>query len=369
MSADATLKTTPLHAEHVRLGGKMIGFGGWDMPVQYAGIIAEHHAVRTALGVFDISHMGQFFARGNGATAWLNRMLTNNVEKLAIGGGQYTLMLNERGGVIDDLIIYRICDHEWLLVVNAAKIDEDFEWLSAHLDKGVILENRSDSHAGLAVQGPRAAAWFDAFVAGKCVAPTRNAIVRLELDGVPLYIARTGYTGEDGFEIFCPSASAVKLFNDVLTTGTAFGIQPCGLGARDTLRMEMCYPLNGNDLSPDHTPIEAGLGFFVDLNKPDFTGRAVLAEQKASGPARKLVAFKMVGATPPPRSHYGVWHEGAQIGETCSGGLSPTLGCGIGLAYLPASVTPGTAIEIDIRGRRFPAVVEKKPLHRGGSAG
>ena len=186
---------------------------------------------------------------------------------------------------------------------------------------------------------------------------------------MPLYIARTGYTGEDGFEIFCPSASAVKLFNDVLTTGTAFGIQPCGLGARDTLRMEMCYPLNGNDLSPDHTPIEAGLGFFVDLNKPDFTGRAVLAEQKSNGPARKLVAFKMVGATPPPRSHYGVWHEGAQIGETCSGGLSPTLGCGIGLAYLPASITPGTAIEIDIRGRRFPAVVEKKPLHRGGSAG
>ena len=335
------------------------------MPVQFSGIVDEHQAVRTTLGVFDISHMGQFFVRGPGAAGWLNRMLTNNTERLAIGQGQYTLMLNERGGVIDDLIIYRICDDDWLLVVNAAKIDEDFEWLGSHLVHGVTLENRSDEYAGLAVQGPQAAAWFDVFVGGKSGAPTRNHIVRLEIDGVPILIARTGYTGEDGFELFGPSENAVKLLGDVLSTGAAFGIKPCGLGARDTLRMEMCYPLNGNDLSPERTPIEAGLGFFVDLAKPEFMGRAILAEQKANGPALKLTAFKMVGTTPPPRAHYSVWKDGTQIGETCSGGLSPSLKSGIGLAYLPAAHSkPGTEIEIDVRGRRFPAVVEKKPLWR-----
>jgi aminomethyltransferase len=369
MSDDADLKRTPLHAEHVRLGGKMIGFGGWDMPVQYTGIMDEHHAVRKALGVFDISHMGQFFARGTGAAAWLNGVLTNNVNRLATGQGQYTLMLNERGGVIDDLIIYRIGDAEWLLVVNAAKIDEDFAWLHPRVPAGVTLENRSDEFFGLAVQGPRAAEWFGKFT-GEKTAPVRNGIVQIEVGGVPLLLCRTGYTGEDGFEVFGPAANAVGVLAAVLAAGAELGIKPCGLGARDTLRMEMCYPLNGNDLSPERTPIEAGLGFFVDLEKGDFTGRPVLAQQKADGVKQRLAAFKMTGAAPPPRSHYGVWKDGAQIGETCSGGLSPTLGAGIGLAYLPVEFAkPGTAIEIDVRGRRFPALVEKKPLHRGGTAG
>ena len=365
MSETAALKITPLHAEHVRLGAKMIGFGGWDMPVQYTGIMDEHRAVRTALGVFDISHMGQFFVRGRGAAAWLNTMLTNNVDRLAIGQGQYTLMLNEQGGVIDDLIIYRICDDDWLLVVNAAKLDEDLAWLQAHLAADATLDDQSAAYAGLAVQGPKAAEWFDTFVGGKFIAPARNGIVRMELGGVPLFIARTGYTGEDGFELFCPAANAVKVLGDILHAGAAVGIVPCGLGARDTLRLEMCYPLNGNDLSPTHTPLEAGLGFFVDLEKPAFIGREVLVRQKADGLTRRLAAFKMVGKTPPPRSHYSVWRGGEQIGETCSGGLSPSLGIGIGLAYLPlASATPGTELEIDVRGRRFPAVVEKKPLYR-----
>ena len=362
MSDAADLKCTPLHAEHVRLGGKMIGFGGWDMPVQYTGIMDEHRSVRTALGVFDISHMGQFFTNGPGAAAWLNTMLTNNVNKLAPGHGQYTLMLNERGGVIDDLIIYRIADAGWLLVVNAAKIDEDFAWLHPRVPAGVTLENRSDEFFGLAVQGPRAAEWFGKFTGGK-TAPVRNGIVQIEVGGAPLYVCRTGYTGEDGFEVFGPAANAVSVFAAVLAAGAEFGIKPCGLGARDTLRMEMCYPLNGNDLSPERTPIEAGLGFFVDLEKGNFVGREVLAGQKAAGVKQRLAAFKMIGATPPPRSHYGVWKDGAQIGETCSGGLSPSLGCGIGLAYLPVEFAkPGTAIEIDVRGRRFPAQVEKKPL-------
>lgn len=347
----------------------MIDFGGWDMPVQYTGIIDEHQTVRTALGVFDISHMGQFFARGDSAAEWLNRMLTNNVEKLAVGQGQYTLMLNERGGVIDDLIIYRLGDRDWLLIVNAAKVEEDFAWLFDRLPMGVSLENASDAYAGLAVQGPKAAAWLRAFLGEAGTVPPRNSIVQVERNGVPLFVARTGYTGEDGFEVFCPAAQAVTVLREVLVTGEPFGIKPCGLGARDTLRMEMCYPLNGNDLSPDHSPVEAGLGFFVDVTKPEFIGREVVAAQKAEGPSRRLAAFKMVGATPPPRSHYGVWREGVQIGETCSGGLSPTLKCGIGLAYLPVEhAKAGTPIEIDIRGRRFPAMVEKKPLHRANTA-
>ncbi len=335
------------------------------MPVQYSGIIDEHHTVRNALGVFDISHMGQFFVEGAASAAWLNRMLTNNVERLAIGQGQYTLMLNEQGGVIDDLLIYRICDDDWLLVVNASMIDADFTWLNWHLPEGVTLMNRSDEFAGLAVQGPKAAAWFDAYVGGKCQAPARNHVVRLDMGGGQMFIARTGYTGEDGFELFCPAAAAVQVWNDVLASGAGFGIKPCGLGARDTLRLEMCYPLNGQDLSPTITPMEAGLGFFVDLKKAEFIGRKVLAAQKEAGPARKLTAFIMRGPTPPPRSHYGVWKDGVLIGETCSGGLSPTLSSGVGMAYLPSGATaPGTAIEIDIRGRRFPAVVEKKPLRK-----
>ncbi len=362
------LKTTPLHAEHVRLGAKMIGFGGWDMPVQYSGIVDEHHAVRTALGVFDISHMGVFFVRGAAAGEWLNGMLTNDTARLATGQGQYTLMLNEDGGVIDDLIIYRIAGAEWLLVVNASKADEDFAWLSAHLPSGVELEDTSGAFAGLAVQGPRAAEWFAAFVAGACTAPVRNSIVHASVRGVALYAARTGYTGEDGFELFCAAGDVVRLLAAVLETGAAFGVKPCGLGARDTLRLEMCYPLNGSDLSPGHTPIEAGLGFFVALEKPAFIGRGTLAAQREKGPTRKLAAFKMVGATPPPRSHYGVWKDGVQIGEISSGGLSPSLKCGVGLAYLPVEfVRPGTELEIDIRGRRFPAVVERKPLWRGGA--
>jgi aminomethyltransferase len=325
----------------------------------------EHAAVRSALGVFDISHMGQFFVSGAGAEDWLNTMLTNNASKLTVMCGQYTLMLNEGGGVIDDLIIYRIGEQEWLLIVNASKIEEDFTWLQQHLVASVNLKNRSDDFAGLAVQGPHAQKWFEAFAEGRITAPVRNGIIKTTLQNTEIFVARTGYTGEDGFELFCPAGDAVAVWNAVLSSGAAFGIKPCGLGARDTLRMEMCYPLNGNDLSPERTPLEAGLGFFVDLSKPQFTGRTTLAAQKASGTSKRLAAFKMVGATPPPRSHYGVWKEGVQIGETSSGGLSPSLRCGIGLAYLPVALaTPGTEIEIDIRGRRFPAVVEKKPLYR-----
>ena len=367
MTTSDTLKTTPLHSEHIRLGAKMVGFGGWDMPVQYTGIMAEHQLVRSKLGVFDISHMGQVFVSGAAGEAWLNSLLTNNVEKLAVGECQYSLMLNEKGGVIDDLIVYRLEPDRWLLVINASKIEEDVVWLEAQPADGVVVENASGDYAGIAVQGPNAEAWLAKLLGSIAGVPKRNHIVQTQVNDVSLLIARTGYTGEDGFELFCKAQYAVDVLRNVLETGAEFGILPCGLGARDTLRLEMCYPLNGNDLSADTTPLEAGLGFFVDLSK-NFIGSDILRQQKADGLTRRLVAFKMTGKTPPPRSHYEVWVKDSKLGETSSGGLSPSLGTGIGMAYLPiAYVTAGTEIEIDIRGKRYPAVIEKKPLYKTGS--
>ena len=365
VSAELSLKKTPLHAEHVRLGAKMVDFGGWSMPVQYSGIIDEHHAVRGNLGVFDISHMGQFFAEGPDAGGWLNRVLTNNVNRLSVGECQYTLLLNELGGVIDDLIVYRTAAERYLLVVNAGKIDEDLAWLNTHLKPGVKFVNESANYAGIAVQGPRSSQLFDSFFGGKYSRPARNEILAVTVDGLTYFIARTGYTGEDGFEVFCPSERAVRSWNDILRKGQEFGIKPCGLGSRDTLRLEMCYPLNGSDLAPDTTPFEAGLSIFVDLQKPEFFGREALVRQKLDGVKRRLVPFKMKGASPPPRSHYAIYKNGEKIAETTSGSLSPTLKAGIGMAYIPTAFARiNEEIEIDIRGRRFPAVIEKKPLHR-----
>lgn len=342
----------------------MVDFGGWHMPVQYSSILEEHAAVRNAIGAFDISHMGQFAVHGEKALEWLNEMLTNNVEKLDVGEGQYTFLLNREGGVIDDLIIYRVADDEYLLVVNAAKIEEDYAWMSEHLAAGVTLENHSDTWCGIAVQGPRAVQLFDSFFGGVYSRPPRNHLLAVEFDELPYYICRTGYTGEDGFEVFCPAERAVKSWNDILQRGAEYGIKPCGLGARDTLRLEMCYPLNGSDLSPTKTPLEAGLSIFVDLNKPNFIGRPVLAKQKAEGVPTRLVPLKMQGTTPPLRPHYPVLKNGEVIAELCSGTLSPSLKVGIGMAYVPVQFARiGEEFEIDIRGRRFPARIEKKPFY------
>lgn len=352
----ADLKRTPLESAHTALGARLVPFAGWNMPVQYVSILEEHRAVRETAGVFDISHMGQFIVSGPGAEAWLNRMLTNNIARLEPGQGQYTLMLNERGGVIDDLIAYRTAPDAYLLVVNASMIDEDFAWLDARRDDGVTLRNESDSWAGMAVQGPQAAEVFAKACPGEPL-PARNHI---HVTGTGAVVCRTGYTGEDGFEFFCAAADGTTAWQRFLDAGAT----PCGLGARDTLRLEMCYPLNGNDLSPDRTPIEAGLGFFCDLDKPEFIGRDVLARQKSDGPVVRLAAIRYTAKGPPPRAHYPVLDaDGTVIGELASGALSPTLDAGIGMAYLPAAqAKPGTALQIDVRGRLFPAEVVKKPF-------
>ncbi len=357
MSSD-DLKRSPLEPAHIAIGGKLVPFAGWNMPVQYTSIIDEHTAVRTKCGIFDISHMGQFIASGPGVVEWLNGLLTNNVAKLESGQGQYTLMLNENGGVIDDLIVYRTGAEEFFLVVNASMIEEDYEWMINHPADGVALENQSDQWAGMAIQGPEAASGF-ATVFPDEILPPRNGILKTRTGSI---VCRTGYTGEDGFEFFSPNDEAVAWWDKFL----AAGAKPCGLGARDSLRLEMGYPLNGNDLSPERSPIEAGLGFFCDLEKGDFTGRDTLARQKADGPALKLTAIRYLEKGAPPRAHYPVLSaDGEVLGELASGVLSPSLMTGIGMAYLPASFSKiGTPVQIEVRGKLFPAQVVKKPFYK-----
>ena len=363
--SEAAQKRTPLYDEHVRLGAKIILFGGWLMPVQYTSIGEEHQAVRNGVGIFDISHMGQFVVEGSGALAWLNFMLTNNVDKLQIRQGQYTFLLNEHGGIIDDLIVYRIDNEKYLLVVNASRTDEDFAWLDRYRPKNVDLKNRSANFGGVAIQGPRVVDLFHALFGTDVDLPPRNHIVDLPFDETNVSIARTGYTGEDGVEVFFHANDATKFWNAAHEQGTPIGIKPCGLGARDTLRLEMCYPLNGSDLSPERNPIEAGLGFFVDLTKPNFIGRDMLLRTKERGPREKLVPFRMKEKGPPPRPHYAVFENSERIGEVTSGTISPSLNWGVGMAYVSAPHAKiGAQINIEIRGQKFPAVIEKKPLYK-----
>jgi aminomethyltransferase len=356
---------TPLFDAHVRAKARMVEFGGWQMPVFYSSILEEHQAVRTGAGLFDISHMGEFLIEGPGAAARLNALLTNDVAKLAVGEGQYTLMLNERGGVIDDLLVYRIADQAFLMVVNAGKIGEDWEWVERHLTgTDVVFFNKSDAFAAVALQGPKAAEVI-ATALDVDNLPSRNRIASLKWRTYDLWIARTGYTGEDGFEIFFPPAAADELWEVLLREGGS-QIKPCGLGCRDTLRLEACYPLNGQDLSPVRTPLEAGLGFFVALNKvADFPGKAVLVTQKQAGVPTRLVAVKPLQKGAPPRSHYLLFAGTENVGEVTSGTLSPTLGHGIALAYVAAShAQPGTKLDMEVRGQRLQVEVVSKPFYK-----
>ena len=343
----------------------MVEFSGWMMPIQYTGIVDEHHAVRRSVGIFDISHMGQVHASGPKVKEWLNHVLSNNIHRLGVGESQYTFLLNEQGGIIDDLIVYQYADAQFLLVVNASMAPKDFAWMQEHLSDGVDLENQSAHFAGLAVQGPKSIKLFDHFFGPSHSRPARNEVRAVKRGLKTMYVSSTGYTGEDGFELFFPAEFAVELWNEILDMGAELRIQPCGLGARDTLRLEMCYPLNGSDLSPDRTPLEAGLSIFVDLAKERFIGREALAKQRAEGVKQRLVPFKMKDRSPPPRPHYALYKDGEQIAEIASGTLSPTLNIGIGMAYIPTKFARiNEEIEVDIRGRRFPATIEKKPLHR-----
>jgi len=362
------LKKTALFAAHQKLGARLVEFGGWQMPVQYGGIVEEHKAVREAAGVFDISHMGEFFISGAAALAFLNGLLTNDVAKLGVGQGQYTLMLNEQGGVIDDLIVYRVHDREYLLVVNASKVEEDRAWIKLNLPEGegVSFSDKSELTSAVALQGPRALEIARAFLGPNWPKPRRNEITSFSWNCQPIMAARTGYTGEDGVELFFANEIAESFFLALLEAGKPLGLKPCGLGARDTLRLEACLPLNGNDLSSKRTPIEAGLSLFVSLEKEaGFPGKEILAKQKQQGIAEKLVAFRLTENGPPPRPHYRLFVGDEQVGEVTSGAPSPTLGYGVGLAYVrQAHAAAGTKLELEVRGARVPVEVVRKPFYK-----
>ncbi len=373
------LKRTALFSAHQKLGARLIDFGGWEMPVQYSSIVEEHLAVRNAAGIFDISHMGEVTVCGATAEEFLNRVLTNDIRKLTPGLGQYTLMCNERGGVIDDLYAYKLSAEVFLLIVNASRTQEDVAWLKAQVEKfsgraELTLSDASHNYSAVAVQGPRVKEFIADCIPGASLSAMRVASVldlkkneiggfRCSHDGV--LVSRTGYTGEDGFEIVGEEESIRQIWDKVLAAGAPFGIKPCGLGARDTLRTEVCYPLYGHELDEVTTPIEAGLGFFVSDDKGLFNGGEILAMQKAGGTAKKLVAFKMTDKSAPPRPHYPIWVNDAKVGIVTSGTQSPSLGIGIGLGYVPPeNAKRDTKIEIEIRGKRFAAVIVPKPIYK-----
>ncbi len=356
------LKETPLREVHLELGAKLVGFAGWEMPIRYGSILEEHQSVRQAAGIFDISHMGHLHVEGPGSSEWLNRMLTNNVENLSEGEAQYTFLLNEEGGIIDDLILYRLEERRFLLVVNAARTAEAFAWLRTNnVREEIELTDQSAEMAGMAVQGPLVADVYSRIMGGRTL-PKRNEVDSFEIEGHRLTVCRTGYTGEDGFELFCKVGAGGYWFRTALEEGA----RACGLGARDTLRLEMCYPLNGSDLSPERTPLESGLGFFVDLDKEDFVGRNVLLAQKSEGLSEVLAPLKCLESGPPIRPGCAVFTEDSQeLGRLTSGTLSPSVGVGIGMAYLPFDVAQaGTAVAVEVRGRMIPAEVSKKPFYK-----
>src|SRR5882724_1191243 len=376
------MKRTPLFSAHQNLGGKLIEFGGWEMPVQYTSIMDEHLTVRKAAGLFDISHMGEVLINGPGAEVFLNRTLTNDARRLVIGQGQYTLMCNEQGGVVDDLYAYRLTADEYLLIINASRIEDDLAWLEKQLNAvdqstRVNLRNASEELGAVAVQGPRVVEFINNWLSGPSQGGTaitkttdlkKNQVANLRFASKDIWISRTGYTGEDGFEVVAPAGIIESVWNRILELGRPHGLKPAGLGARDTLRTEVCYPLYGHELDESTTPLEAGLGFFVSLDKGEFVGRPVLAEQKATGVKKRLVAFKMTDKSAPPRPHYPIWNTGsnnARIGEVTSGTQSPSLGIGIGMGYVaPQSAVAETPLEVEIRGKRAPAVVVPKPIYR-----
>lgn len=344
-----TLQRTPIHDRHVALGARLVPFAGWEMPVQYEGVIPEVRAVRTDSGVFDVSHMGELEVEGPRATELLQSTLSNDLSRIGSGEAQYTLLTNERGGIVDDLIVYRVDEFRYLLIVNASNREADFSWLKEREVAGSDVRDVSDNYALLAVQGPRAIERLGLPEA----APFTFA--EGEIDGIQCMVNRTGYTGEGGCELLAMAEDGAELWDRVLARGAV----PCGLGARDTLRLEVCYPLHGNDITPETDAISAGLGWCCALDK-EFTGADVLREVKERGPERKLVPFVMEEKAVPRQ---GMAIEGG--GEVTSGTHSPMLDRGIGLAYVPTGAAAAeTKLSIDVRGRSRAARVVKRPIYK-----
>ncbi len=360
------LKKTPLNAVHKQAGARMVDFGGWEMPVQYRGVIDEHLAVRNAAGLFDVSHMGEIEVKGAGALEFIQELTVNDASKLENGQVQYSAMCYSHGGVVDDVTLYRFAAEHYLFCVNASNTDKDFAWMEEVLEEGgfadVKLHNASDDFAQLALQGPGAQTILSRLTSADL---GRIAYYRFHeglVAEVPTIISRTGYTGEDGFELYFPAASAEQVWNALMEVGAEDGLVPVGLGARDTLRLEMAYALYGHELSPEISPLEGRLGWITKLDKPSFIGRDALVQMKDSGVPRKLVGFVMTEAGI-PRAEYPVYCGEKEVGVVTSGTMSPTLRVGIGLALVEAGCDAvDTALQIGIRQRRVGAKVARTPF-------
>jgi aminomethyltransferase len=356
------LKRTPLFDVHVAAGAKMVPFGGWEMPVQYTGIIDEHRAVRRAVGLFDISHMGEFEVDGPGALAAVQRLTTNDASTLAIDQVQYSLLCTPGGGIVDDLTLYRLGDEHYMLTVNASTIDKDWAWVTGH-GGGARWRNASAETALLAVQGPRAEALVQRLADRDVTGIRYYHFARGAVAGAPTLISRTGYTGEDGFELYVPADRATALWQALMEAGRPDGIQPIGLGARDTLRLEMKFALYGNDIDETTNPLEAGLGWVVKPAKGDFVGRDAIEAMRARGVPRRLVGFEMQERAV-PRHGYRLLAAGADAGVVTSGSFSPSLERSIGIGYVRADLAAvGTGLDVEIRGQGHPARVVKTPFH------
>ena len=355
-------KRTPLYEVHVQSGARMVEFAGWDMPVQYSGLLDEHEAVRTRAGLFDVSHMGEVVFRGPKALETLNRIFTNDLSKVVDGQAQYGCLCRENGGIVDDVVVYRRSAEDLLVCVNAGNRQKDFEWLR---DQGVGAQvaNESDDWAQIALQGPEARSILQPLTAADLSKLKAFRFTEGEVAGVTCTIARTGYTGEDGFEFFCRPSDGVRLWKALVEAGRPEGLVPAGLGARDTLRLEVAYRLYGSDMDDATTPLEAGLGWVVKLDKGDFIGRDAMLRQKAGGLPRKLVGFVL---TDPGIARHGfdVLHDGKKVGTVTSGTRSPTLETSIGLAYVPPPLAAeGSTFAVDVRGRPASAQVVKTPFY------
>lgn len=362
----ASLKRPPLHEQHKALGGRMVEFGGWEMPVQYSSILQEHEAVRTHAGLFDVSHMGEFKVEGADSLPFLQYLVPNDVGKLAIGQALYTQFLLPSGNTIDDLLIYHLDENHYMLVVNAANIEKDLAWVleQAKQFPDAQVFNQSDTTALLALQGPKAQAILQPLTEVDLSTIRYYHFAPGTVDGVHCIISRTGYTGEDGFELYCAPVEVPRLWNDLLKAGKAQGLLPAGLGARDTLRLEAAYCLYGHELDEQTNPLEANLGWTVKLNKGDFIGRDALLKVKEQGPAKKLVGIEMVERGI-PRGGYTIYLDDQPIGVLTSGAPGQTVGKNIGMGYVdPAHAVVGQPVQINIRGKRTAAKIAALPFYK-----
>jgi aminomethyltransferase len=361
------MKKTALHHKHLALGAKMVPFAGYDMPVSYTGIIAEHQTVREQVGMFDVSHMGEFIIKGAGAMALIQRITSNDVAKLNKGDAQYSCLPNGKGGIVDDLLVYMLGEEEYMLVVNASNIEKDWDWIAQHNTEDVEMKNISDQVALMAVQGPKTAEALQSLTDVDLAAMKYYTFVRGNFAGFDnVIISATGYTGSGGFEIYVTNDNAEAVWDAIMQAGAEYGIQPIGLGARDTLRLEMGYCLYGNDIDDTTSPLEAGLGWITKLKiEADFVDKAYLIEQKAAGLTRKLVGFVLEGKRPPRQGYNILDEEGKVIGVVSSGTKGTSVGKAIGMGYVEKAYSKsGTTIYIDVRGKQLEATTQKLPFYQ-----